>query len=101
VFRRAFDGAAGWEISKWGGAGEVGVGTLLASRILIGLYRGEQLATLLPNRSLKGKETIGNREVCVLEVALPQGPPPRLWFARHSDTALLLEWSTGFCHRAG
>jgi hypothetical protein len=88
VFQRAFDGAAGWDVSKSFGTTEVDAGTLLVWRILLGLYRGEPMATFLPNMSLKGKEAIGSREASVLEVVLPQSPPARLWF--ETQTGLLV-----------
>jgi predicted Ser/Thr protein kinase len=92
VWQRAFDGAAGWEVSKWGGAGAANPATLLTGRILMGLYRGEQLAPLLPNLSLKGKDTIRGREVSVLEVTLPQGLPARLWFETQTGLLVRIEY---------
>src|ERR1035441_7153234 len=55
---------------------------------------GEPMATLLPNMSLKGKETIGSREACALEAALPQGPPAKLWF--DTQTGLLVRIQYAF-----
>ena len=58
------------------------------------MYRGESMATLLPNMSLKGKEAIGSREACALEAALPQGPPAKLWF--DTQTGLLVRIQYAF-----
>ncbi len=88
VFQRAFDGATGWEVSQWGGARKADPGILLKDRVLLGLYRGDPIATLLPSLALKAKDTIRDREVTVLEAALPQGPPLRLWF--ETETGLLV-----------
>ena len=94
VFQRALDGAAGWEVSKSFGTTQVDAGTLQVWGILLGLYRGEPMATLLPNMSLKGKEAIGSREACALEAALPQGPPAKLWF--DTQTGLLVRIQYAF-----
>ena len=58
----------------------------------MGLYRGEQLAPLLPNMSLKGKDTFRGREVSLLEVALPQGLPARLWFETQTGLLVRIEY---------
>jgi hypothetical protein len=93
VFQRAFDGAAGWDVSKSFGMAEVDAGTLLIWRVLLGLYRGEPITTFLPKMSLKGKEAVGSREANVLEAALPQGPPARLWFETRTGLLVRIQYA--------
>ena len=93
VWRRAFDGSAGWEVSNWGPP-NVDATTLLVARILSGIYRGDPLATLLPKMSLKGQEPISGGQACVVEVALP-GQPPRLWFNTQTGLLVRIEYTVG------
>jgi serine/threonine protein kinase len=95
VFQRGFDGGAGWEVSKWRGLGGIDPGILMTDQILIGIFRGDSLKTLLPVMTLKGRRDIVNREASVVEAALPLGQRPRLWFDTKTGLLVRIEYAIG------
>ncbi len=93
VFRRGFDGVAGWEVSPWGGPDLDPVNALVTG-IILGAYRGDSLAALLPKASLKGKEPIGKRSAYVVEVKL-QDQSPQLWFDTQTGLLVRINYAIG------
>jgi serine/threonine protein kinase len=91
LWRRGFNGSVGWEVSPWGPP-QVDPPVLLMARVLTGVYRGDALAMLLPNASLKGLEPIGNGKAFVVETTLP-GKPLRLWFDEQTGLLVRIEYT--------